>query len=263
MSQFLELESVQKNINDPYHLPLGYNQENASVYSLDLRKIFCWIVQGKAKTGKTNVLRILMQMALRKGGNVAVTDFSGMLKAFSQKAGVRVLDNFEDVIKYWTELLPVIQKRNMIKKDAVENEMDEKEIYEIMSKEESYYFFVDDLGEFVKQVYSHTDPRENIQGFLENITDKGNLFNIYIIAAYNHEKNLDVTGFGIFENIVRYKTGIHLGGNVVSQRIMDFEYIPFTEQSRTYKPGIGLLPAVEGEVETKTVVLPLDRKKHD
>lgn len=263
LSQFLELESVQKNINDPYHLPLGYNQENASVYSIDLRKIFCWIVQGKAKTGKTNVLRILMQMALRKGGNVAVTDFSGMLKSFSQKAGVRVLDNFEDVIKYWTELLPVIQKRNMIKKDAVENEMDEKEIYKIMSKEESYYFFVDDLGEFVKQVYSHTDPRENIQGFLENITDKGNLFNIYIIAAYNHEKNLDVTGFGIFENIVRYKTGIHLGGNVVSQRIMDFEYIPFTEQSRTYKPGIGLLPAVEGEVETKTVVLPLDRKKHD
>lgn len=261
LTEFLELETVERHLADNRHLPLGYNQENASVYSIDLSRIFCWLIQGKAHTGKTNVLRILMTMAKKKGGDVAVVDQSGMLKNMAEKLEIRYLQTETEIVQYWRDLLPAIQERNAIKKSALREELDEQEIYERMSREQAYYLFINDLAEFVKLVYHPTEPENNMQGFLENITEKGKLYHIYLFAAFNNDKSADMAGYGVFENMVRWRTGIHLGGNVADQRALDFDYIPFTEQSRIQKPGTGLLPAVDGEVAVQSIVIPLDRRK--
>ncbi len=261
VAQFMELETTQRLLADDRHLPIGYNEENAAVYSVDLSSIFCYLVQGKARSGKTNVLRVLMQMAKQKGACTAAVDFDGALRGSAERLGVRYMNTLREIAEFWREFLPDIQARNAIHKEAQAEELTEEEIYERMSREKAYCLFIDDLVEFVKRVYQPADPEEDMKGFLENITEKGRMYHIFLFAGINQDKIADVVGYKLFDNIVRWKTGIHLGGNVSSQRLLDFEYIPFMEQGKIQKPGIGMLPAVEGEVKVRNIVIPLDRRK--
>lgn len=261
ISQLLELESTESLLADDRHLPLGYNQENASVYSIDLSRTFCYLIQGKARSGKTNVLRVLMQMAREKGGRTAVVDFSGSLRGTAEKQGARFLGTLREVAEYWRELIPAIQVRNALHKAARAEELEEEELYQRMCREERIFLFIDDLTDFVKHVYAPEDPGEDMQGFLENITEKGRMYQLFLFAGFNQDSIAEVSGYRLFDNFTKWKTGIHLGGNVASQRLLDFEYIPFMEQSKVQKPGTGMLPAVEGEVGVRTVVIPLDRKR--
>lgn len=260
-TEFIQLDETRKYLRDDCHLPVGYNKENASIYSIDLSRIFCWIIQGKARTGKTNLLKILMKEAVEKGGKVSLVDLTGSLKNMAEKAGVRHLQNEGEIVQYWKDLLPDIQKRNGIKKQAVEEEMDEQEVYQRMQRETAYYLFIDDLVSFVKLIYQPSGPEYDIRSFMENVTEKGRLYNIYLFAALNQEKISEAAGYKLFTNITRWQAGIHLGGNVASQRILNFDYIPFTEQGKIQKPGIGMLPALEGEADVPAVVIPLDKKK--
>lgn len=260
IAEFMELESVKKQLLGNRWLPLGYNQENAAVYSIDLSQTFSWIIQGKARTGKTNVMRILMTMAVAKGADTAIIDLTGILRPTAQRLGVQYLQTEQEITDYWRGLLVDIKTRNAIRKEAIADEMEESEIFERMCQEKAHYLFIDDLNDFVELVYHPEKPENDMQGFLENITEKGRMMQIYLFAGLNQDKAGDIAGYGVFENMVRAGRGIHLGGNVASQRIMDFDYVPFNEQAKTVKPGTGQLPAVEGEVRVKTVVIPLDKK---
>lgn len=261
LQQFMELESVERLLEDNHSLPLGYNQENASAYAIELSKVFCYLIQGKTRTGKTNLIRVLAQLAVQKGGNVAVVDFDDRLGRFAEKNNIFCLKTEGDIVEYWKGMLPDIQKRNGIKKEALRQEMEDQEIYERMAQEQPYYLFIDDLAEFVQRIYQPSKPEYEMREFLENIIKKGRLYNLYIFAAFNPAKTRETAGYPIFEEFVHYRTGIHLGGNTVDQQILDFEYIPFNSRSQVYHPGIGQLPAVDGEVAVKTVVIPLDRRK--
>ena len=54
-----------------------------------------------------------------------------------------------------------------------------------------------------------------------------------------------------------YGTGIHLGGNTVSQHIFDFSTVPYSEQAKVTKPGIGLIPPDNSNSGVREVVIPL------
>ena len=66
--QFRALEEVQKQIDDPCMLPVGYDLATAAVAGINLKQIYCYMVSGKKGTGKTNMLRIMMRTAAEKGG---------------------------------------------------------------------------------------------------------------------------------------------------------------------------------------------------
>lgn len=260
LSEFLALESVERLIADDRHLPVGYNSQNASPYSIDLSRIYCYIVSGKARTGKTNFLKVLLNAAAVKGGKIIVFDFDGALKRTAESLGVRLVGTEQEMYDFWMELLPEIQRRNRMKRNAAEQEFEEEEIYAQMSGEESIYFFIDDLTAFVKKVCQPEDASKNMKAFLENITEKGRLHQMFFFAGLNSDRISEASGQKLFENMVSYKTGIHFGGNVSGQRILDYSYIPFTEQSKVLKPGIGLIPAQNGVVETKSIVVPMAKK---
>ena len=58
----------------------------------------------------------------------------------------------------------------------------------------------------------------------------------------------------IYDYFVRYKTGMHFGGNVAGQRIFSFDYVPYAEQTKSQKPGVGMLPENDDETVRKVVV---------
>ena len=43
---------------------------------------------------------------------------------------------------------------------------------------------------------------------------------------------------------------------MAANRIMDFNYVHYTEQTKSQKPGIGMLPANDGE-DVRKIVVPL------
>jgi S-DNA-T family DNA segregation ATPase FtsK/SpoIIIE len=58
-----------------------------------------------------------------------------------------------------------------------------------------------------------------------------------------------------------YKTGIHLGGYINSQKLFQFTNIPFAQQSKPMKTGLGLIPSAEDSAAAQQVVIPLAKGK--
>ena len=74
------------------------------------------------------------------------------------------------------------------------------------------------------------------------------------------DKNL-MKVYPAFVNFVSYKTGIHFGGNVAQNGLMNFDYMPFKEQTKSEKPGIGMIPEMNTETDAQKIVVPLVKGK--
>ena len=262
LSQFMALEDVENASKDPAQLPLGYNEANAEVYSVDLSRTFCYIISGKSRSGKTNVLKVLAcTAALKDNSRRAVIDFSGRLKGLAESTGAQFIDDDQKLYAFWEKLLPDFIARNKKKRSAVDEGLDDGEIFERMQEEQPYFIFIDQLADFVEHIQHPAQGVGAMLGFMENITDKGSLHNVFIFACLNPEDTVKLTGIRLYENMVRGKWGCHLGGNVSGQRLFSFDYIPFTAQSKPKKPGVAMIPATDGEApEAPVVIVPQVRR---
>lgn len=255
-SEFEVLPDADTMFSDDRHLPVGYDMESASVYGIDLSKIYCYGISGRARTGKTNLLKALIRSAARKGGKVVVIEYgSDELQATVNKTEARYIQNQTEQGAFFQELLPIIQERNKVKK-ALVAEGHEDEIYEALAEQEKYFIFVADIESFISAVYKPEEGVLKIGPFLENITEKGKQLNIFFFFGINPDTIAPVLGLRAYENMTGYRAGMHLGGNVSNLRYMDFSYLSYSEQSKTCKAGIAMLP-VGNEEEVYNVVIPL------
>ena len=96
------------------------------------------------------------------------------------------------------------------------------------------------------------------EAFIYNLLTKGSLHNIYFAAGFRQENYADTAGRRIFEAFVKYRTGIHMGGDTGADRILDFSYVPYSEQGKGLVQGHGILPLMDGGVcgETGEIVIP-------
>ena len=70
-----------------------------------------------------------------------------------------------------------------------------------------------------------------------------------------------IASYKTFINFVSYKTGIHFGGKVTQNNLLNFDYLSFNDRAKTEKAGIGQLPEVNGEAPVQKIVVPLMTKK--
>lgn len=254
-ADYVQLEDTEKLFRDDRHLPIGYNMKNAAVYGIDLSRMYCYLITGKSRSGKTNLLKVMMKSALLRGAEAVIIDYSGELSNVAEKEALTLIDTDAGVFQYFSDLLPEFKARNIHKKKDVQDGMSDEEIYVDMLSYQAKFIFIANLADFVTHV---THPRDagDVRGFVENILDKGSLHNVFWAACYNQEDVSRVAGTRIYEYFLKYKTGIHFGGNVAAQRIMNFDYVPYSEQSKAQKPGIGMLPSNEDE-DVRMVAVPL------
>ncbi|MGI6010694.1 MAG: type VII secretion protein EssC [Ruminococcus sp.] len=256
LEEYMKLEAVRKTAGEARWLPIGYNTENADLYSIDLSRTFCYLVSGKSRTGKTNLLKVMMHTAALKESSLHVVDGSGALGKPAQELGADYITEEEGLYRTLSELVPLFRERNKMKRDALREGYEDEEIYEKMSRQVPHFFFIDDLPFFVRLV---TKPKEGVgdmRGFMENITDKGRLHNVFFIAAFNQDQMQQMAGIPLYENMVRDKKGIHLGGNTAAQRMFNFDYLPYAKQGKEQKAGIGMLPSGEGAAPSVKVAVP-------
>lgn len=253
-SEFEQLDDYKKMLDEGKCIPVGYNAENASVYGIDLRNIYCYLIGGKARTGKTNMIKAILCSLLKRPGQITVIDFNDELRSITQKNDMVVIDDDDKLVNFLLELKPDFVERNKVKKENERSGMSDEEIYaDISNKFDGRYIIIANLTDFVVRLNS---AETGCKPFVENLLEKGALHNVFWFACYNYDDVGKVGGNQIYELFIRNKLGVHFGGNVASQRIFNFDYILYSEQTKTQKPGIGMLPSSENE-KAKKIVIPL------
>lgn len=256
-SDFAKHENVSEvDFQSLGQLPFGWNAKDASVAAIDLSKTYCWLISGKPRTGKTNLLKVLASAAALSESERIIVDFdNNTLRKFSEENQAKYVSNSTELFEMLKNLVPKFKERNNKKRELMVAGYDEEEIFKEMCKFVPIYLFIDDLSDFMRVAYNPPEGVGAVSGFLENITEKGYLHNIFIISALDQTKSAQSIGYKAYNHMITYKTGIHLGGNVAAQRLFDFSGISYQEQTKTTKPGIGLLPSNDyGEMVQKVVI---------
>ncbi len=257
-SEYEKLGSVSMAQADPQKLPLGYDLSSADVYSVDLAKTFIYMVSGKARTGKTNVMKTIIRSAAKKpNAKVVVIEHGASdLKPTADAVGAQYIDNVKDQAQFFQDLLPEFKRRNVIKRELITAGKEEIEIFEEQAKSDPYFIIFSDIVTFVQSVQKKTEGVMDIKPFLENIADKGKFHNIFFFGTINQDQLSSLLGIKLYEGLVSYKTGMHLGGSITNMRYMDFSNFSFVEQGKPQKPGLAMLPAGNEDSVAK-VVIPL------
>lgn len=112
-----------------------------------------------------------------------------------------------------------------------------------MSVKEPMFIFISDITKFIDCVYHPEGNITNMSGYFENIIEKGSLHNIYFFACINTDNLASAAGSNLYRLFTGYKTGVHLGGNVASQRIFNFQNIHYSQMSKSSKKGHALTPS--------------------
>ncbi len=253
--EFVQMEETVKLLADDRHLPIGYNFKNAAPYGVDLSRNYCYLAAGKARSGKSNLMKVLLCGADKKGGKIVIIDFGGEFTYLTEELNAVHIDNDKELFQFFSALVPDFRERNERKKECIRKGMSDEEIYVQMRQFEPLYLFLPDFADFIQHV-THSGPGNDAQPFIENLLDKGSLHNVFWFACYNYEDSSKVAGTKLYDYFLKYKTGIHFGGNVAAQRIFNFDYLSYTEQNKSLKPGVAMLPSNEEE-DVRKVIIPL------
>lgn len=256
-SEFAGMEEVKELAADNRNLPIGYDLETASVYSIDLFRNYCYLISGKRQSGKTNMLKALMYGAKMKDGNLVVVEFgSTELQKTAGDLGAEYIGTYDEYMTFIRGFVPVFKERNSLKKECLKMDMEKEELYVRMSQEKPWFIFIADLPAYTAQMHGPQGIRDNACGAMANLFDKGYLHNIFFFACMNQDQRTEIMGKDVYEKFVREKAGIHLGGNVAAQRLFEFTGMPYAEQSAVEKAGIGAIPPSDNEPYHK-IIIPL------
>lgn len=259
---FRAQEEVETLLKDDRSLPLGYDMESAALWALDLSRFYCYIVSGRKRSGKTNLLQLIVKMAGEKGGKVYVfADKNSILEKTANETGASFYPPEDDYVSFCTEIKPELVRRNRKKHELECAGCSDEEIYGQMKEEENIFIVIDDLAAFTEGLYKEREEGPSVSGFFETFSDKGWYHQIFLFAGFNQDDRFTVQGRGFYENVIRDRNGIHLGGNAGSQQLLNFDYLSsFREQNQAEPTGIGLLAVGEGRMKTGKVVIPNARK---
>ena len=163
--------------------------------------------------------------------------------------------------QYVKELIPVVKERNLAKQEIRKTCNDELQIYQEMQKFEKIFILIDNYPDFVRKAY-HPSADANVPGdyvsFLQTVTDKCTLHNIFWFIAMDKESIGTASGTELYRNMVRDKKGIHLGGNVhlTAAGGMSFENQNRRTVENARPVGIGML-AQNDNTDVTEIVIPM------
>ena len=254
-TEFSVLDDVVRMSEERDLLPVAYNEKNAEIYGINLRKIYCYLITGLAHSGKKNFMKIMIQSARMKKAKVYLLDGGNSMNIFADEPDVNLIKTADELFDFFiNELTPVFKERNERKHELDLQGAEEDELYESSAATEPIFIFVPEMRWFIDTIY--TDTR-GMSPFMETLIKKGRYHNIYFVAAMSLENRSQVSGYQVYEDFAGYHTGIHFGGNTAMNSLMTFDYLSFAEQSKTLKPGVGLIPDGNDEPDVEKIIVPL------
>ena len=252
----------RKALHENYEnlLPFGYNEDSARIENVDLNKTYLYLISGRPRSGKTNLVRILGRVVKLKNPEFATFIELGddkELESDAKSLGYEYISDLKGFINWLKAIIFVFKERNSYKSKLKDEGRNNEEIlYEIRKMYKPYFVFIDDLTSFAQNMHSFEGIEHNLSGAVTNLFEKGNLLNIYFFATYDDEKKSQVLGLSVYESYISYKNGIHLGGEADSQNILRFNNVPYKKLTAIGKPGSAITSS-SGDENSMSVVIPL------
>ncbi len=214
-------------------IPVGYEQESGNIYDIPLHDINCFIIIGRKKSGKTNLLNIICRMG--QADQTVYIDLS--YKTASPMPDSTLCINSETQLFSWLKELSSHMRQEYRKPGCI-------------------FVLIDDLNDFLARVYHPQDSLAAMGELVEDMWKKGGGNELYWFAAWNPETGSESAIYSGFRIFTGYGNGLHLGGNIAMQRILSFDDLSYIEQNKVLKPGLALAPPTEYS-GTKRIILPL------
>lgn len=241
MTGLMKNQNYLRLLSETDILPYAYNMKDASVFGLHLSANYIYLISGRSRTGKTNAFKVLVNSAAQKKGRIIIYEKAHAgrteMARTAASCGATLIQSDQEVFSFMKEFQPEFIRRNRIKSALLEQDLEDDEIFADMTKEQPIFLFISDLKDFLNVIYR---PQGNIMpmnAFFENITEKGSLHNIYIIACVKTEDGIELSGNKSYQNMASYKKGVHLGGTLHQQKIFNFSNISAIVQQRPQKKG--------------------------
>lgn len=256
---FEALPEVQKAFADPALLPVGYREDNAEIYSLNLSSVFIYLITGMAKSGKTSFLSLAALSALHKEKARIVLIAPDMPPGLPESDAVSLVSDAEHLYELCsTSLADEFVKRRAARQELEKEDLLPEEIFTRLSDQYGPIFMmIDDLPWLIGILKG---DEHGITGFLENLALRGEGHLVYLFACLSLEDKARIAGYTLADSITGAGQGIHFGGNTSQNTYMNFSHIPFTEQNKAEKPGIGQLPKAADSEDAQQIVVPAVRK---
>ncbi len=228
-------------------LPLGYDLSNGKLCGLSVNTPCCFLISGSERTGRTTLLSCMIESAVRVTGWAMVIDLSRRMEHFRGRKGILYLGN-EKELDNW-------RQKSVYNKDTTKSGREETE-----TKRQKIPVFISNLVVFCSYLYRDGAEREEKAEFWEQEA-AGNGRAGFLAGVYHPGKDYEISGREFFREFAAWQQGIHLGGNAVAQRILDFSDLGYAQQNQQEGPGIGYWKEGPGSV-TKRLLLP-DYQKRD
>ena len=249
----IQSQEFKNALHSAHRIPFAYDLTEARIVSIDLTKTFCYSIGGAPRSGKTNLMKVLIRVAKEQGGRVYIFDnVTRELESCSQEIGAdgyitstdELFDFMQDII------IPEFTRRNKAKGEFVKG--GRKNADEYVASEQKIFLFIADMTAFCETVYG---SERDMSGFMELMVARGDNNMIYLFACVSQS---DMTGEynskRFMRGFVAWKEGVHLGGKLDDQKIFDFD-VPVLERGKKLPAGYGHT-VIDGV--TKRIVTPLE-----
>jgi S-DNA-T family DNA segregation ATPase FtsK/SpoIIIE len=228
-------------------LPLGYDIREATLVALKPDELFCYSISGASRTGKTNAIMLLAVQSLAAGHDMYLIDENlGKLSSFAKEHSINYIKTADEVFDFLEKtIVPEFTRRNKKIKEAGGRKYAAK----AMADENQIIILIHSFGDFLSAVYSDT---RDMHGFLEAMVKSGDEHKVTLFAVITSGDSSMHSTRPLYTGFTSWKTGIHLGGQVDNQRILEFD-MTHAERAKKLPSGTG---HIVHDDKVKTIIMP-------
>lgn len=256
-SDFTALPDYKDALADPGLMPLGYDFENADVWSFNLVANYVFLITGTRQSGKSVCMENLMETALESGDEVLVLEPGGTrFSAFAQEHGVRYCTGNKDIMECMAHIHGELVSRAKIKKECLDRRVSGEEMFKAALVSKRISLFIGNLSGLIKELYNVQSELAEARSLFETLCERGNGYNVFLYAEVSDKDQADLMGYNCFESMRNYRSGIRFGGRLGEQKVFAFENVGYQEQDRTQKAGLGFIPSENRDARLEKVIVP-------
>ena len=258
---FVASDEYRRLLKTGRFLPLGYRREDASVYAVDLAQTYCYQITGRESSGKSVFLRNIACAAKDLGATVYMVDRMGQTtesRTAQQVDAIHVCDG-DQLFEMWKTVILTINERHTLYKQWMEQGLEPEELFVRMQQYKPMVILVADLLDFAQACANPGNGKPSMTAQADNILTKGALHGVYFFGVSDTQDLAAASLQSLHRSFTKNRHGVHLGGELNTQKMLSYRNIPFAEQTRVLKPGIGYVPSEEDAMNVDQIIIPMNK----
>lgn len=255
------LTQYQDCIKERQILPVGYYQENASLYGIDLKRYYRYLILGREHMGKSVFMRNIACAAKDAGGQIFMIDKASKADwKTAEITGAEYASEPLEIKEIVKKLIFLTNERGIRRKELIGKGYDDEDIYSTISGEfQAVYVLIADFSDFLRIIYTDIDDVGKMNEPIENIFAKGRLLNVHFFAAADINQIPQMAGRMAYSNYIADKMGVVLGGEMNKQNIFTYQNVSYKEQGKRLNAGLAYAVNAEDNSLVDLIVFPQNK----